>query len=103
MKNFFVEATCEVHCKWSYDAPRYRLFVNDELFAERTFLWPRAHLLEKIVLNAPPGHYIIRTELVDDKFASIRMRDLTVKSGPAVIGPDGRITIYSPEDKNAIS
>lgn len=53
----------EVHCDWSGSPPIYRLYVNDEMFTERTYTWTDKYLEEVVSLEALPGDYKIRYEL----------------------------------------
>jgi hypothetical protein len=40
MQTEFVMAVCDVYVKWKQgDPPRYRCYVNDELFTERSWIW----------------------------------------------------------------
>ena len=97
MQPEFVMAQCDVYCKWSGEPPRYRCFVNDELFIERTWIWHKEYLEESIQINAPPGKYQVRYELVDTANAAIKVRNLRIGTGPAIITPQGQVQIYTPE------
>jgi hypothetical protein len=97
MQAEFVMAQCDVYCKWSGEPPRYRCFVNDELFTERTWIWQNQYLEESIQISAPPGKYTVRYELVDPEHAAIKVRNLRIETGPAIITPQGQVQIYTPE------
>jgi hypothetical protein len=97
MQAEFVMARCDVYCKWSGEPPRYRCFVNDELFTERTWIWTDRYLEESIQINAPPGEYRVRYELVDPEHAAIKVRNLRIETGPAIITRYGQVQIYTPE------
>ena len=58
-----VQFEYEVHCDWTGTPPVYRLYVNDELFSERTYIWPDKYLEEVVSIEAPPGDYVVRHEL----------------------------------------
>lgn len=83
MKPQFVLLLCDVTCYWEGEPPRYRLFVNEEMFTERTFIWPDHYLEENIQIMAPPGKYSIRFELLDPERASIRVKNYRVAEGRA--------------------
>ena len=78
-------------CKVSFDLfcdkgdkPRYRLYVNDELFTERTYIWRGTqYLRENLQIDAPPGEYKIHLEKVDP--AKLRMRNTRADYGPVEI------------------
>ena len=90
MLTYFVKVTCDVHCTWSKHPPRYRAYVNDELFTERTWIWQDVYLEETFQIQAPPGKYRVRYELVDGKRA-----ELVIKNFKAGVEPDPR---WSQED-----
>jgi hypothetical protein len=70
------------------------------LFAERTWIWQDVYLEESLQLLAEPGKYTVRVELLDTEHATIKMRNLRVDTGPAVITPDGQMQVYTPEKSN---
>lgn len=87
MKPEFVTVLTDVYCKWGAVSPRYRVYVNDELFAERTWIWRDVYLEEMLQINAPPGQYKIRYELVEgfDQEAGLKTRNMRVEHGPGRI------------------
>jgi hypothetical protein len=97
MQTEFVIAKCDIHCEWTGPYPKYRCYVNDELFSERTWIWQDVYLEESLQIQAPPGRYAVRVELVDSKHASIKIKNLRVSTGPALIANDGSIEICSQE------
>jgi len=42
----------------------------------------------------------VRVELLDTEHARLKVRNLRVDTGPAVIAPDGRVHVYTPEKSN---
>jgi hypothetical protein len=85
MTRHFVRVLCDVHCDWEGVAPDYRVFVNDELFTERTFNFSDAYLEEMLQIEAPEGNYTIRFELVPPAFARLQVENIRVDYGPASI------------------
>ena len=87
MKSVFVRVLADVDCEWEGLGPTYRVYVNDELFAERTWLWTEHYLEEVIVVRARPGHYPIRYELVKPEQGRLKVRNVRIgtESDPAVI------------------
>ena len=73
---------CDVYCDWQDQPPVYRLFVGDELFVERTYIWQEQYLEELIPVYAGPGKYEIRYELVEPSKATLTVKNLRVDSGP---------------------
>jgi hypothetical protein len=98
MQTEFVLAICDVYVKWKGGPPpRYRCYVNDELFTERTWIWTDQYLEEHIQIQAGPGHYDVRYELLDTDHARIKVHNLRIGTGPAVIDRQGRVQIYTSE------
>ena len=77
-----VIVNCDVHIRYTGPSPVYRLYVGDELFAERTWIWHDSYLSERIVLEAPYGLYSIRYELLPHADAEIAVKNSTVVFGP---------------------
>ena len=66
MQTYFVQVECDVTAK-VHDRPfRYRAYVNNELFTERTYIWPDRCLEEVIPISAPPGDYAIEYQLIGE-------------------------------------
>lgn len=83
MTKHFVRVLCDVHCDWTGEPPKYRVFVADELFTERTFIWTDSFLEEVLQISAEPGKYPIRYELVEPHNATLDIRNVRVELGPA--------------------
>ncbi len=100
MQPEFVIVKADVYMKWGDHPPRYRCYIGDELFTERTWIWRDVYLEEQFQIQAPPGKYPLRVELVDSEHGSLKVRNLRVDTGPAIISKDGFIQIYTPERHN---
>ena len=85
MLNKFVQVLCDVDCDWDVQHPKYRVFVNDELFTERTWIWRGQYLEEMLQIYGPPGKYTVRFEVVDPGLGTMLVKNLRVKAGDAVI------------------
>ncbi len=57
----------DVHAHWSDRPPIYRLYVNDEMFTERTFGWPsyQIYLKEHLYCELDTGVHTLRLENLD--------------------------------------
>jgi len=88
MARQFVRLLADVHCEWEGLSPIYRAYVNDELFAERTWIWTDCYLEECFQIEAEPGEYVIRYELVAPCLAVLTAKNLRVDYGPAVVEND---------------
>lgn len=85
MSKNYVRVLCDVHCEWEGLPPIYRVYINDELFAERTWTWTNYYLEEMLQLNAEPGKYAVRYELVPPHLAELTVKNMRVDEGPANI------------------
>jgi hypothetical protein len=61
------------------------VYVNHELFAERTWPMQDIYLEEMLQIQAPAGKYIIRYELVDNSSAVLTVRNQRIGRGPGRI------------------
>jgi hypothetical protein len=93
MDRKFVQILADVDCDWQGLTPIYRLFVNDELFAERTWRWTDHTLEEIIQIWAEPGTYQLRWELVQPTLSRMSVTNLRVAEGRAKIGKNHKVTI----------
>ncbi len=82
MQKQSVQISYDVHCDWSGPPPRYRLWVDHELFTERTFNFVQSYLEEIIPIDAVPGDYVIKYEIIDSN-GHISAHNPKVISGPA--------------------
>lgn len=72
----------EVYCNWTDQPPRYRVYVNDELFSERTFIWDNSYFLdEHLTIQGPPGTYNIRCENVDPEHGEFKFKNMRIIEG----------------------
>jgi hypothetical protein len=85
MTKQFIRVLCDINCEWESFQPIYRTYVNDELFAERTWRWTDNYLEELLQIEAEPGEYLIRHELVPPHLAKLTVSNMRVDYGPATI------------------
>ena len=79
-----VHIQIDLHCKWERTPPTYRLYVNDELFCERTYIWQAGeYLSENLLLEAPSGNYTVSVETPSD--FNFKLRNLRCTHGNAQI------------------
>ena len=97
MQTHFVRVECDVTAKVHGQPFRYRAYVNNELFAERTWIWENCYLEESFQIQAGPGVYPIRFEIVDVEHGRIKVRNNRVITGP------GRIIDYQGQTAVEIS
>ena len=97
MQTYFVRVECDVTAKVHVQPLRYRAYVNNELFTERTWIWTGSYLEENFQIQAAPGIYPIRFETVDADHGRIKVRNHRVVAGP------GRIIDYQGQTAVEIS
>jgi len=85
MARQFIRLLCDVTCDWEELSPIYRAYVNDELFAERTWIWTDCYLEELFQIEAKSGEYRVRYELVPPHLANLTVSNWRVEYGPATV------------------
>jgi hypothetical protein len=93
MKSVFVRVLADVDCEWEGLGPTYRVYVNDELFAERTWRWTDCYLEEMLQIQANPGEYSLRWELLAPHLARLQVKNVRVDYGPAIITENNTLRI----------
>ena len=94
MNTQFVKVLFDIHCKLKgAKSPAYRVFVNDELFSERTFIWRDRYLTEMLQISAEPGVYRVRVEAVQPLGGKFRMNNYQIEHGPVQWISDGILEI----------
>jgi hypothetical protein len=78
MTKHFVRVLADVDCEWQGLNPVYRVYVNDELFTERTWYWIDEYLEERLQIEAEPGDYLLRWELVPPHLAQLTVKNLRI-------------------------
>jgi len=81
----FIRVLCDVNCDWTGNSPVYRVYVDDELFAERTWRWDNVYLEEMLQIEAEPGEYVISYKLVNSPDATICVSNMRVDYGSGEI------------------
>jgi len=82
VKTRFVKALFDLDCDWEGLPPTYRIYVNDELFAERTFDFTDAYLTEMLQIQAPIGTYTVRVEPQKPCLAKFVTKNHRIAVGP---------------------
>ena len=85
MEPKFVRVLADIGCEWEGLNPIYRVYVNDEMFAERTWYWTTEYLEEILQIEAVPGEYQLRWELVPPHLAQLAVENIRVDFGPGII------------------
>ena len=90
----FVKIYVDVKCKWEGIAPDYRIYVNDELFSERTYSWEDpVYLTEILQINGQVDQpHRVHLETVGPQLAEFTLVE------PRVAYCDKNVQIF-PADK----
>jgi hypothetical protein len=94
MSKKFVRVLADVNCNWEGLNPVYRVYVNDELFAERVWRWTNSYLEEMLQIEADPGNYNLKWELVSPHLAQLDVNNVRVDFGPGIIKNNNLLRIY---------
>lgn len=81
----YVRVLADVSCDWEGLNPSYRVYVNEEMFTERTWYWTDEYLEEELQILAPAGEYQLRWELVWPHLAKLTVKNVRVSDGPGKI------------------
>ena len=77
-----VSITVDIYCDWAWAVtpPVYRLYVNDDLLTERTYIWNNREqfIKEHILVNLCPGLHTLTIETVNDPCFKFAKRNITV-------------------------
>ena len=95
MTKQYIRLLSDVYCDWEALPPIYRVYVNDELFAERTWIWKDSsiYLEELLQIEAKFGNYKIRYELVPPHLAKLQVKNMRVEYGPGKVDQQGNLRI----------
>jgi hypothetical protein len=90
-----VVVCADVTVTWQGAPPNYRVYVGNEMFTERTWIWQEQYLEEMLVVNAPPGKYNLRWELVPPSQGKIEVTNIRIEHGSdhAYIKKDSQLRI----------
>jgi len=72
------ELKFDVHCYYDGINPRYRVYVDDDLITERTFVWDtkQQYVEETVILEAPSGTHRLRVENVDPALGTFAVENI---------------------------
>lgn len=77
------ELKFDIHCYYDQAAPRYRVYVDDDLITERTFIWRHDQYIEEnITIEAPVGTHRLRVENVDPELGTFTVENIKLDGIP---------------------
>lgn len=96
MHTEFIKISVDIYADWAGDPPVYRLYVNDELFTERTYIWNTTQFIqEQLQIMAPVGTYKVRLENLSSHVKDFKFRNLLVTHGNARVIDSKTIEVYN--------
>ena len=62
-----LKITVDVYCEWDITPPIYRVYVDDCLLTERTYIWKNfnAFIKENLIVNLEQGTHSLKIESVN--------------------------------------
>jgi hypothetical protein len=77
--------TVDLYCNWTAEPKAYRVYFDDDLLTERTYLWRNTeqYVQENIIVYAEPGQHSLKITPVDRSFGGFLMGKVTVNGQPA--------------------
>jgi len=90
----FIKLRFDVRCDLQGFPPEYRIYVNNELFTERTFNYSAGtYLKEMLQINAAPGVYEFRLERLEPSIGEFTVSNPCIELGDAVIIDENKFEI----------
>jgi hypothetical protein len=76
--------TVDVYASWGDIAPRYRVYVDNDLLTERDFTWngTEQYIRENMILNLEPGVHTLQVEQINTG-GTIRTENVIVNGIPS--------------------
>ena len=75
-----VSISVDLYCKWEITPPIYRLYVDDTLLTERTYIWncEEQFVREHVIVNLEHGTHTLKIESVNSEFAVFMKRNFSI-------------------------
>ena len=93
MDRHVVLAGFDLYCEWSGTPPVYRVWLDDQLFTERTWCWNDVYLENLLQINSPTAKYTLRVEKVGDSDAKFTVKRHRIERGPARWAKNNKLVI----------
>lgn len=76
--------TVDIFCHWDAEPKAYRIYVDNDLLTERTYLWRNTDqfVRENIIISAEPGDHQFKLEPVDSNFTGFQWQNFTINNQP---------------------
>lgn len=88
-----VNVAVDIEVLFESHPPRYRVYLENEMFCERVATRQQVLYREILQISANPGTYHISARLVDVKGNALTIKNIKVLDGPALAWPSGDLEI----------
>lgn len=80
-----VVISVDVYCQWVTTPFAYRLYIDEDLLTERTYIWNNTeqYIVEQIVVNLEPGIHSLKVEHVGSQINKFRTNNFKINNKPA--------------------
>lgn len=70
----------DVLCDWQSEPQAYRLYINNDLYTERTYIWrnPNQWVREILVAQLESGQHTIKVQSVNSEFNGFRLANFAI-------------------------
>lgn len=75
-----VVISVDILCAWTVTPPVYRLYIDEDLLTERTYIWsnPDQYVKEHIIANLEPGIHTLKLVSATPGFKNFQYQNFTV-------------------------
>lgn len=97
-----VHIAFELWCDWTDDAPVYRVYVDNHLMTERTYIFNNKELFieEHVPLMTTAGKHYLKIENLNPKTAKFTIKNFKINEKPGVWREmDGRFVLNQDDVK----
>ena len=72
----------DVLCDWQSEPQAYRLYIDNDLYTERTYIWhnPNQWVREIMVAELESGQHTIKLLPVNSKFSGFRLSNFAINN-----------------------
>ena len=82
MQDLVIEV--DILCEWQTEPQAYRLYINDDLYTERTYIWhnPNEWVREMLVAELTAGEHSIKILPVNNEFPGFKSANFAINDKP---------------------
>jgi len=90
-----VSISFSVYCKWVVTPPGYRIYVDNDLLTERTYIWrnDEQYVKEHVLVELEPGVHTLEIIPVNPDISRFKIHDLKIDNVPDAL-TNNRFTVH---------